>query len=326
MAESVEHKFLSDLLLEIVNKFSASDLYSYRESDRKKFDYSCNLKENWDYSLDGQTLWKHTEGVDKDVRTLVVTSNAQIRAYIARDTVKNRSVFFEASRDFKSAGHASALNRLKIFWVPYDFDADNDSSRQVVMHELTSKVVNDILFNVIFGRLTPGGVRAILVGSGMTGLETAVLHHIGTQGFVNFSDLRKRFQVSPNTLRERVSRLQRSRFLLQPRGGGQDFYVSPAGRSYLRLCAQVWDFTLNKAVLKEETREILRLLELEPNDEACHEFRYTEDMLGGKTPMAMFKLLVMLAATTPHQWGVDWNEMSLAAHPEELDSARWLDI
>lgn len=63
MAESVEHKFLSDEFLAVVERFSLSKLYSYREGERKKFDYSCVLAETWDYSVDGQTLWKHTEGI-----------------------------------------------------------------------------------------------------------------------------------------------------------------------------------------------------------------------------------------------------------------------
>ena len=89
MAESPEHQFLSCEFLDVVERFSGSHLYSYRESERKKFDFSCIMAENWDYSLDGQTLWKHTEGIDKDVRTLVTASNSQITAYVARDTVKN---------------------------------------------------------------------------------------------------------------------------------------------------------------------------------------------------------------------------------------------
>jgi hypothetical protein len=69
VAEAPEHQFLSHKFLEVLAEFSQLKLYGYTEADRKKFDFACVLHRDWDRSLVGQTLWKHTEGIDKDIRT-----------------------------------------------------------------------------------------------------------------------------------------------------------------------------------------------------------------------------------------------------------------
>jgi hypothetical protein len=91
MAEAPEHVFLSNKFLEVLQRFSKSELYSYTEAERKKFDFACNLTRDWNRLVVGQTLWKHTEGVDKDIRTMLTDSNADIWTYIVRHNVKNRA-------------------------------------------------------------------------------------------------------------------------------------------------------------------------------------------------------------------------------------------
>jgi hypothetical protein len=54
MTESTEHRFLSDTFLSVLNTFSHSELYSYRESERGKFDFACTLSETWEYLLNGR--------------------------------------------------------------------------------------------------------------------------------------------------------------------------------------------------------------------------------------------------------------------------------
>jgi hypothetical protein len=93
MAQSPERQYLSQTFLAILENFSRSKLYSYRESDRGKFDTACMLIETWDYLLNGQALWKHSEGIDKDLRTLLIASDAPLLTYVARDTTRHRSTF-----------------------------------------------------------------------------------------------------------------------------------------------------------------------------------------------------------------------------------------
>ena len=120
------------------------------------------LAETWEYLLNGQTLWKHSEGIDKDLRTLLIASDAPLVAYVARDTTKHRSVFSEAIVDYRKIRDGRSPKHRKVFWVPADFDADSEAARNIVRSQLQREVAEDILFNVLFGRLTPSRVAAIV--------------------------------------------------------------------------------------------------------------------------------------------------------------------
>jgi hypothetical protein len=132
MAEAPEHTFLSHKFLEILQAFSKLRLYGYTEADRKKFDFACVLQRDWERPLIGQTLWKHTEGIAKDIRTMLAESNADIWAYVARDNVKNRAILHEVVQDFRQSKYRDQLFKLKVLWIPQDFDADSDAARETV--------------------------------------------------------------------------------------------------------------------------------------------------------------------------------------------------
>jgi hypothetical protein len=326
MTESPEHQFLSHMFLSVLDSFSKSRLYSYRESERKKFDFSCFVTESWDYALDGQTLWGHSEGVDKDMRTLLVSSNARLSVYIARDTMRHRAKFFEAARDYRSSGYNTALKRLKVFWIPSDFDADSDRAREFVGRQLQTEIVEDLLFNVVFGRLSGSSVRATLLKEGMFGLVLAILHLIAANGFVFFQDLEKKFEISGATLRDRMLRLQMSGFLLQPRDGSHTYHVGSAGRSLLRICSEVRKLVNHEAWLGDEMVEILRLLEIEPDRDFVRKPSYSDDWLGGKTPEAMFGILLSTVVAAESRWGVDWTNTNFVADDNEHDQSYWLRL
>jgi hypothetical protein len=54
--------------------------------------------------LVGQTLWNHIAGIDKDVRAMLLDSEAEICVYVARDTLKARRLLSEAMKDFRTRG------------------------------------------------------------------------------------------------------------------------------------------------------------------------------------------------------------------------------
>src|ERR1700733_1380031 len=145
MAETAEHQYLSQTFLAILETFSRSKLYSYRESDRGKFDIACMLTESWDYLLNGQTLWKHSEGIDKDLRTLLVASDAPLVTYVARDTTKHRSVIAEAMNDYRRLQQSQNFKHFRVFWVPADFDADSETERNLIGSQLENEITEDIL-------------------------------------------------------------------------------------------------------------------------------------------------------------------------------------
>jgi hypothetical protein len=114
VAEAPEHAFLSKKFLEIIETFSKSEVYGYTEASRKKFDFACDIQRDWSRPLVGQTLWKHQEGVDKDIRSMVLEPDTDIWAYIVRDNVKNRALLQEVLRDFRRSIEGDQLFELKI--------------------------------------------------------------------------------------------------------------------------------------------------------------------------------------------------------------------
>lgn len=75
MAESLEHEFLKNHFNLILQRFSNLKLYGFTETERKRFDLSCLLERDWTRPLVGQVLWRHSSGIDKDLRTLLCYSN-----------------------------------------------------------------------------------------------------------------------------------------------------------------------------------------------------------------------------------------------------------
>ncbi|PXX53414.1 hypothetical protein DFR70_12725 [Nocardia tenerifensis] len=83
MTESVEHKFLSECVAQALSEMAKTRLYAYVEAERRKCDFACELDRDWSRPLVGQTLWSHIEGVDKDIRTILLNSEAEICVYVA---------------------------------------------------------------------------------------------------------------------------------------------------------------------------------------------------------------------------------------------------
>jgi hypothetical protein len=162
MAEAPEHIFLSNKFLEVLQRFSKLELYSYTEAERKKFDFACNLFRDWNRLVVGQTLWRHTEGIDKDIRIMLTDSNADIWAYIVRDNMKNKATIQEVINDYRKTGYSDKLFKLKLFFIPEDFDADSEEARKIVGDALEEQVIDDLLFNVVFEKLSAQDIDFLL--------------------------------------------------------------------------------------------------------------------------------------------------------------------
>ena len=72
MAETAEHKFISEALDAVLQRIARTQLIGISEAERRKFDYSAVLLRDFSRPLVSQVLWSHVEGVEKDVRTLLV--------------------------------------------------------------------------------------------------------------------------------------------------------------------------------------------------------------------------------------------------------------
>jgi hypothetical protein len=329
MAESPEHAYLSQTFLAVLNNFSRSQLYTYRESDRGKFDVACMLTEAWNCVLNGQTLWKHTEGIDKDLRTLLVASDAPLVTYVARDTTKHRSVIAEAMHDYRRIRRGSDFKHFKVFWVPADFDADSEEERHLIGSQLEHEITEDILLNVLFGRLSAPRVHAIAVMKPSTanlGLELAILRSIALNGFISLSSLSGEFKVSSGTVRERIYRLQMSGLILQERSVGEGYYVGSAGRAFLRLCAQLYKLANDKLPLAEESTEILKTLGAEPFDLSQFDEYFGTGVTDRHDPKSVFFMWVGKVLYAAQAHGTNWEECEYKYADDERDANRWLSL
>lgn len=215
MAESLEHQWLSNEFIRILQTFSTLDLYGYTETDRKNQTFSCILQRDFDRPLVGQTLWKHTDGIDKDIRTLIAADNSDVWAYIVSDNMKNRRLFQEVIRDFQSTEYRKNLFKLKIFWIPEDFEAGYKESEEVTSRYLRAEIVDDILLNIVFGNLRGENIRFFLNTSGIPALNLGILDRIARYGFTGYADLARKLDISVSPVRERYLRVLGSGFIYE---------------------------------------------------------------------------------------------------------------
>lgn len=241
--------------MDYLERAASTRLYSFLENDRKKFDFGCCLERDWTRPIIGQTLWKHPEGVDKDLRTLLADPDAEVCIYIARHSVKARNVWAEGINDYRRGVPGAKLYRLRPIWIPGDFDLGSDLHRQVVSDLVVDRLSSDVLLNVILGNLNPEAIRHFVASSGRVGLDLAILHRISILGFVNVPRLASQLDASRSSLPERLTRLTGCGFLTQPSSSASFYYVSLRGRVFLELCREV-------LAGREDDAELKRILEL----------------------------------------------------------------
>ncbi|MBD1807837.1 hypothetical protein H6F98_20630 [Microcoleus sp. FACHB-SPT15] len=317
MAESPEHQFLSNKFLEVVEDFAKIKLYGYTEAERKKFDFACIFCRDWDRPLIGQTLWKHTEGIDKDIRSLLVDVESDIWAYVVRDNVRNRSLFHEVIQDYKKTEYSRNLFKLKVFWIPQDFDADDEQERETIGNILQNSIVDDLLFNVIFGNLTATDIRIFLNTSGRFGLNLAVLYEIAVNGFLNYPALSKRLEVSSGSLREKVFMLVGSGLIWQL-GRGSFYYVSLKGRVFLEMLNKILEeVQFEKTELSYELLFVLNRLGLDATTPTYDDRELLE--IHEWTPQVAFSLLLQAMRYALTQWDIDLRNRNYILGQQEDD-------
>lgn len=239
MAESEEHRFLSNATLDVLDRMSGCQLYGYREANRKEFDFACDLVRDWNRVVSGQTLWKHPEGVDQDIRSLLTDDDAEVCIYVARHTVKSRNIFQEAMRGFRRSVDRASTWRLRAIWIPEDFEAGNEDAEGVVVNILEEALLEDVLLNTVLGGITAENVRLFASSSGYIGVDLAVLYQVGFSGFFNQTALAKTVGVSTAKVNQALLRLTGCGFLEQPDPGGGYYYMSNRGRVFFEICERL---------------------------------------------------------------------------------------
>ncbi len=140
-------------------------------------------------------------------------TDATIWAYVTRDTMKSRALIHEAVADYRQTRYQGGLHRLKVIWIPADFDADSENGRLLVKDLLRRHISKDILFNVVFGNLTEGDIRYFLALGGIMGLKYAVLYNIATQQMLNYASVAQQLNSNRTTVRRQVHDLLATGFM-----------------------------------------------------------------------------------------------------------------
>lgn len=192
---------------------SRSQVFGYAEADRGVFDFACTLTQDHSRNLVGQTLTHHAEGIDKDLASLLHDSDSHLPVYLysneARHVVRVQEFLHKARNQIPD--RVGLLRHLR---YPA-FNADNEVERAVVADEIKSQIVDDLLLNVTFGRLSATDIDLLLLHTGIPGLLIAVLDYIATRGFLNYPDLAKALHMKDSTVRPRVAALVTAGMLKQ---------------------------------------------------------------------------------------------------------------
>lgn len=308
MAESAEHAFLSDAILSIMEEFSTSRLYAYKEGERKRYDFSCDLVNNWKRVASGQTLWKHVEGIDKDIRILLSDSESDVLIYVARNTMKNKATLHEVVSDYKKTFLRKKLTRLRVFWVPENFDADKEEDRNLIYRDLKESVSRDLLLSVVLGGITRRDVQHFATWSGTVGATLAVLVELDRAKFSNYASLANSLNVGTSLIKDRILRLSLTDFITGTDNTitGKIHEVTPKGKVMLDLCGRLYQERHKRGSLDEGLRYICTLLGLEVERVALWDLTSKQVGKSGSV-LPLFDPSPMLAHqiyAAVHNWGL----------------------
>lgn len=208
MPESPEHQYLSKSLDTALGRYSETRFLGVTESQRRTFDYGATLLRDFSRPLISQVLWSHDEGIEKDIRTLLHDGGASLKLYFVRDKIRNRARIEEIIRSYKETPQTAELLRgLRLIPIPPDFDADKPDQQEFIDNFLYERIASDLLFAVIFGKLTPYDVKTFSDHGGPVGLKVATLHWIDKEGYHHGPTFQERVGQKGSPLREVIAML-----------------------------------------------------------------------------------------------------------------------
>ncbi|MFJ6656103.1 hypothetical protein ACIQNG_07035 [Streptomyces sp. NPDC091377] len=242
---------------------SKSGLFTYKEGKRKLFDFSCDLKKDWSKIISGQTLWRHDrDGVDKDLRTLVTEKDIAAAVYIARHSQQNKVRLAEVTESYRNAGLEDRLSRLRVFWIPGDFDADNEKARETIFNTLKQEMTEDLLLQVALGGLTRQDVTRF-AASKHPGRPITLLSFIREYGYRSISDTGNRLGFTKSAVREETDRLFIIGLIESDSLQGGIYRITDSGNAILDICSRLCDYlrgNLGGGNRNKELEHVCRIL------------------------------------------------------------------
>ncbi|MCA2183552.1 hypothetical protein [Nonomuraea cavernae] len=183
MPQSEEHKFVTSTFIQAVEKLSKSELYGYTEADRGGFDFACILERDRSRPLVGQTLTHHSEGIEKDINWLLFADDAEIPVYLYSDTARNATRIRDTLHRARSS-MANKVELMRLYSYPAGFDADSEGQREAIHDLIVEKIADDLLMNILFGRLTHSDISMFLNEIGIPGFLLACLEEFARSGML----------------------------------------------------------------------------------------------------------------------------------------------
>lgn len=212
---TAEHSFIAQQIDATLQAVSAIGLMGVTEDDRRRFDYAATCLRDFTRPLVAQVLWTHTEGIEKDVRTLLHDCDASIKLYIVRDGVRVRQRLDEILGSYRrSSNRAPLLAGFRLMFVPADFDADKLSDQAWMTTYLNHAVSEDVLFNIVFGNLSAQVFDIFADHGGPFGLKFAILDEISRNGLDHTPTFTQRLGYKTSgPIREAIAMLNASRLV-----------------------------------------------------------------------------------------------------------------
>ncbi|MFF0624697.1 hypothetical protein [Streptomyces sp. NPDC004296] len=242
---------------------SKSGLYTYKEGKRNLFDFSCELVKDWSKAVSGQTLWTHNrDGIDKDLRTLLTENDVSAAVYVARHSTANKARVAEVAGAYKETPLGERLSRLRVFWIPGDFDADDETAREDIYNSLKEEMTRDLLIHVTLGGLTATDV-ARFATSPRPGYPLSILSHVKHHGFGNLTHTSKLLGISTSTLKDEIQRLFLLGMLESDYLTGGVYRIGDRGNAILDVCSRLRDYLNGSLGDNKEFEHVCRLLGIE---------------------------------------------------------------
>lgn len=259
--DSPEHQAIAEAIDEAVQSIADSRLIGVFEAQRRTFDYACLTRRDLARPLVAQVLWKHEDGLEKDIRTLLFDDESLIRVLAVRDATRTLATLEDILHSYRAHPELNRrLRGLKIFRIPAEFDADEEKEREWLREDLKRAFTQDIAFAILFGGFTRQVFTTFLAHNGPFGLKYAVLDEIVKNGQTHMPTFKERLGYSTNgPIREALTMLNATG-LTQGWASSNCYFPTIRGRFLLDFTRRILIDVKNEAGWSDHTESTFEML------------------------------------------------------------------